>query len=63
MDSVKYKTRLEEEVSFPDKTSKQEHIQELKEATTRKKCRKYQNKVREYLITNIFQVQLEAAGQ
>ena len=40
MDWVKYKTRLEEEASFPDGTTRQEVIHELEEATTRKKCRK-----------------------
>ena len=60
---VKDKTRLEEEASFPDRTTRQELIYELEEATTRKKCRKEQNKVGEYLITTSFQVQLEASGK
>ena len=62
MDWVKDKTRLEEEVSFPDKTTRQELIYELEEATTRKKCRKEQKKVGESLITTSFQVQLKAVG-
>ena len=41
MDWVKDRTRLEEEVSFIDITTRQELIQELEETTTRKKCRKY----------------------
>ena len=45
MDWVKYKTRIEEEASFPYGTTRQEVIYELEEATTRKKCRKEQNKV------------------
>ena len=60
---MKDKTRLEEEASFPDGTTRQELVYELEEATTRKKCRKYQKKVGECLITTRFQVQLEAAGQ
>ena len=40
MDWVKDKTRLEEEASFPDGKTRQEHIYELEESTTRKKCRK-----------------------
>ena len=60
---MKDKTCLEEEISFPDVTTNQELIQELEEATTRKKCRKDQNKFGGVLITNSFQVQLEAAGQ
>ena len=63
MDWVKDKTRLEEEASFPDGKTRQEHIYELEEATTRKKCRKERNKVWEYLITTIFRVQIEAAKQ
>ena len=45
MDWVKYRTCIEEEVSLPDGTTKRELIQELEEATTRKKCRKDQKKV------------------
>ena len=63
MDWVKDKTRLEEEASFPDGTTRQELIYELEESTTKKKCIKEQNKVEESLITTSFQVQLEAAGQ
>ena len=57
MDWVKDKTRLEEEASFPDRTTREEVIYELEEATPRKNCRKEQNKVGEYLITTSFQVQ------
>ena len=63
MDWVKDKTRLEEEASFPDGTTRQELIYELEAATTRKKCRNEQNKVGEYLITTSFQVHIEAAGK
>ena len=63
MDWVKDKTCIEEEASFTDGITRQELIYELEEATTRKKCRKEQNKVGEYLITTSFQVQLEAARQ
>ena len=63
MDWLKDKTRLEEEESFPYGITRQELIYELEEATTRKKCRKEQNKVGKYLITTSFQVQLEADGQ
>ena len=45
MDWVKDKNRLEEEAQFPDEKKRQELIYELEEATTRKKCRKEQNKV------------------
>ena len=54
MDWVNDKTRLEEEASFPDGTTSQELIYELEEATTRKRCRKYQNKVGGSLITTSF---------
>ena len=37
---LKDKARLEEEASFIDGTTRQELIYELKEATTRNKCRK-----------------------
>ena len=40
MDWVKDKTRLKEEASFTDGTTRQDLIYELEEATTRKKCRK-----------------------
>ena len=60
---VKNSTSPEEEVSFPDGTTRKELIQEIEEATTRKKCRKDQKKVGGSLITTIFQVQIEAAGQ
>ena len=40
IDWVKAKTCLEEESSFPYGTTRHEHIYELEEATTRKKCRK-----------------------
>ena len=40
MDWVKDKTRLEEEASFPDGTTREEVIYEIEEATTRKNCRK-----------------------
>ena len=63
MDWVKDKIRLEEEASFLDGTTRQEVIYELEETTTRKKCRKEQKKVGEYLITTSFQVQIEASGQ
>ena len=63
MDWVKDKTRLEEEASFSDGTTRQELIYELEEATTRKRCIKEQKKVGGYLITTSFQVQLEAAGK
>ena len=45
MDWVKDRNRLEEEVSFPDGTIRQELMHELGEATTKKKCRKDQKKV------------------
>ena len=60
---LKDKARLEEEASFIDGTTRQELIYELKEATTRKKCRKEQKKVGESLITTSFQVQIKAARQ
>ena len=63
MDWVKDRTRLEEEVDFPDRTTRQELIHGLEEATTRKKCSKEQKKVGESLIITSFQVQLKAAGQ
>ena len=63
MDWVKDKTRLEEEASFPEGTTREEFMYELEEATTRKSCRKEQKKVGESLITSSFQVQLEASGQ
>ena len=62
MDWEKDKTRLEEEASFPDGTTREEVIYELEEATIRKNCRKEQKKVGESLITTSFQVQLEASG-
>ena len=61
MDWVKNKSRLEEEASFPDGTTRQELIHELEESTTRKKYIKEQNKVGLSLITIIFQVKLEAS--
>ena len=63
MNWVKDKTRLKGEASFPDGTTRQEVIYKLEEATTRKKCRKEQKKVGESLITNSFQVNLEALGK
>ena len=39
MDWVKDKTSLEEEASFPERTTREEVIYELEEATTRKNCR------------------------
>ena len=45
MDWVKDNTRLEEEASFTDRTTRQEHVYEIEEATTRKKFRKEQKKV------------------
>ena len=54
IDWVKDRSRLAEEVSFLYGTKIQELIQELEEATTRKKCRKDQNKVGESLITTSF---------
>ena len=63
MDWVKDKTRLEEEASFPDVTTREEVIYELEESTTMKNCRKEQNKVGESLITTSFQVQLKDTGQ
>ena len=63
MDWVKDKTRIEEEASFPYATTRQELIYELEEATTSKKSRKEQNKVREYLIETSFRVQIEYSGQ
>ena len=63
MNWVKDKTRLEEEASFPYGTTREEVIYELQEAPTRKNCRKEQNKVGESLITNIFQIYLEASRQ
>ena len=62
MNWVKDNNCLKEESLFPDGTTIQEVIYELEEATTRKKCRKEQKKVDGYLITTIFQLQLEAAG-
>ena len=38
MDLVNDKTCLEEEVSFTDRTTRQELIYELEKSTTRKKC-------------------------
>ena len=38
MDWVKDKTCLEEEASFPDRTTRQKLTSELEEATTTKKC-------------------------
>ena len=63
MDWVKDRTRLEEEVSCPDGTTRQEFRKEFEESTTRKKCRKDQKKVGGYLITTSLQVHLEASGQ
>ena len=63
MDWMKDNNIIEEEGSFTDGTTRQELIYELEEATTRKKFRKEQNKVEEYLITTRFQVQIEATGQ
>ena len=63
MDWVKDKINPEEQVLFPYEKPRQELIHELEEDTTRKKCRKEQKKVAEYLITTSFQVQLEAVGQ
>ena len=63
MDWVKDKPCLEEEALLPDGTTRQELRYELEEATTRKKFRKEQKKVGEYLITTSFQVQLEASGK
>ena len=63
MNWVNDSTRLEEEVSFLDGTTKRELIQKLEEATTSKKCRKYQKKVGEYLVTNSFQVWIKTDGQ
>ena len=40
MDWVNNKSRLEEEASFPNGTTRQKLIYELEEAATRKKCRK-----------------------
>ena len=54
MDGVKDKNRLEEESSFTHRTTRQELIYELEEATTRKKHRKEQKKVGESLITTSF---------
>ena len=62
MDWVNDKTRLEEEASFPDGTTREEVIYKLEEDTTRKKCRKEQNKVGESLITTSFHVQIESAN-
>ena len=45
MDWVKDRDNREEDVSFSDGTTRQELIQELEQATTRKKYRKDQNKV------------------
>ena len=56
MDWVKDKTRLEEEASCPDGTTRQELIYEHEEATTMNKCIKEQKKAGEYLITTSFQV-------
>ena len=56
MDLVKDNTRLKEEASFPDGTTREEVIYELGEATTRKNCRKEQKKFGGYLITTSFQV-------
>ena len=61
IDWVKFRTRLEEEVSLPDVMTRQELIHELEEATTRKKFRKEQKKVGESLITTSFQIKLKAA--
>ena len=61
LDWVKDKTRLEEEASFPDGTTRQELIYELEEVKTRKKCKKEQNKVGKSLITTSFQVHTEAS--
>ena len=63
MDCLKDKTRLVEEASFTYGTTRHELLYELEEATTRKKCRKEQNKVGKCLITTSFQVQLEAVGK
>ena len=63
IDWVKDRTRLEEEASFSDVTTRQELICELEEAKTRNKRRKEHKKVGESLITARFQVQLEAAGK
>ena len=60
MDWVKDQTRLEEEASFPDGTTRHELIYELKEATTRYNCKKEHKKVWESLIKTSFQVQLGA---
>ena len=57
---MKDNTLLEEEALFTDGTTIQELIYELEDATIRKKCRKEQNKVREYLIITSFRVQLKA---
>ena len=63
MDWVKDKTRLKEEAYFTDGITRQEVIYELEEATTRKKFRKEQKKVGEYLITTSFQVHIVASRQ
>ena len=60
---VKYKTRIEEEESFLDGTTKLELIYELEESKTRNNCRKQQKEVGEYLITTSFQVHLGASGK
>ena len=60
---MKDKTIFEEEAKIPDGTTRQELMYELEKSTTRKQCRKEQNKFGESLITTSFQVQLESAGQ
>ena len=56
MDWVKDKTRLEEEASFTDVTTREEVIYELEEVMTRNNYRKEKKKFGESLIKTSFQV-------
>ena len=63
MDWVKDKSRLNEEVTFENGTTRNEFVTDIEQASERKKCRSNQKKICDALITSSFQVQLESATQ
>ena len=60
---VKDKHRLAEPAKFPLGTTQIQFTEAIQAANKRKQCRVYQKKKGESLLTNNFQVKLEAADQ
>ena len=60
---VKDKNRLDEPSGFPIGTTQLKFTEDIQAANERKQCRVYQKKKGESLLTNNFQVKLEAANQ